>query len=103
MNVRYRSQRSADLDLESDLNTIIEYYKKLVSAPTSRVAIEASHGLFYMEKQLEDFIIHNWANTELGKKFDLIIEDGELLSQQFKTGIGSIDILAKDKKVVPMS
>lgn len=51
-----------------------------------------------MEKQLEDFIIHNWATTELGKKFDLIIEDGELLSQQFKTDIGPIDILAKDKK-----
>ncbi len=51
-----------------------------------------------MEKQLEDFIIHNWKNTELGKKYDLIVEEGELLSQQYKTGIGPIDILATDKK-----
>jgi restriction system protein len=51
-----------------------------------------------MEKQLEDFIIHNWEKTELGKKYDLIIEDGEPVSQQYKTDIGSIDILATDKK-----
>ena len=85
-------------DLESDLRTITEYYKKVVSMPSSSVAIEASQGLFYMEKQLEDFIIHNWGSTELGKKYDLIIEEGELLSQQFRTDIGPIDILAKDKK-----
>jgi len=53
---------------------------------------------FYMEKQLEDFIVHNWGKTELGKKYDLIIEDGELISQQYKTDIGSIDILARDKE-----
>ena len=57
-----------------------------------------SQGRFYMEKQLEDFIIQNWDKTELGKKYDLIIEDGELISQQYKTDIGSIDILAKDKE-----
>jgi len=51
-----------------------------------------------MEKQLEDFIVQNWDKTELGKKFDLIIEDGELVSQQYRTDIGSIDILARDKK-----
>jgi restriction system protein len=50
-----------------------------------------------MEKQLEDFIISNWDKTELGKKYDLIIEDGELISQQYKTEIGPIDILAIDK------
>ena len=50
-----------------------------------------------MEKQLEDFLIHNWTSSELGKKYDLIIEEGELLSQQYKTDIGSIDILAKEK------
>ena len=55
-------------------------------------------GLFYMEKQLEDFIIENWEKTEFGKKYDLIEEEGELISQQFKTDIGFIDILAKDKK-----
>ena len=52
---------------------------------------------FNVEQQLEDFIIENWANTEFGKKYDLIYEEGELKSQQYKTDIGRIDILAKDK------
>jgi hypothetical protein len=54
--------------------------------------------LFYMESQLEDFLIENWDKTELGKRYDLIEEDGELVSQQYRTAIGTIDILAKDKK-----
>tara|TARA_Y100000816_G_scaffold291900_1_gene284880 strand:- start:1041 stop:1970 length:930 start_codon:yes stop_codon:yes gene_type:complete len=83
--------------ISSDLEEIVENYKKLLSiksnsTPTSR------HGVFYMEKQLEDFIIHNWNDTELGKKYKLIIKDGELLSQQYKTDIGFIDILVKDKE-----
>ena len=50
-----------------------------------------------MEKQLEDFLIHNWEKTELGRKYELIIEEGEIFSQQYRTDIGTIDILAKDK------
>jgi restriction system protein len=34
----------------------------------------------------------------LGKRFDLIIEEGVLVSQQYPTDAGKIDILAKDKK-----
>ncbi|KKS81877.1 MAG: hypothetical protein UV58_C0015G0011 [Candidatus Wolfebacteria bacterium GW2011_GWC1_43_10] len=54
--------------------------------------------LFYMESQLEDFLVENWDKTEFGNKYDLIEEDGELVSQQFRTDIGIIDILAKDRK-----
>jgi len=90
--------KASTQDIESDLSTIIEYYKKIVSLPSSSVSTEVHKGLFYMEKQLEDFLIHNWENTELGKKYDLIIEEGELLSQQYRTDIGPIDILAKDKQ-----
>jgi hypothetical protein len=64
-------------------------------------AVEVPSGdpaLFYMESQLEDFLIENWDKTELGKKYDLIEEDGEEVSQQYRTGIGKIDILAEDKK-----
>jgi restriction system protein len=94
-------KEATSIDIESDLITITEYYKKILSIPTSpntSIANEIGQGLFYMEKQLEDFIIHNWPNTELGEKYDLIIEEGDLLSQQYKTDIGPIDILAKDKK-----
>ena len=84
-------------DIESDLGVILEYYKKAVSVETTSPTSTYSQGIFYMEKQLEDFIIYNWDKTELGKKYDLIIEDGELISQQFRTDIGPIDILARDK------
>jgi len=89
---------ATDKDLESDLITILNYYKKLVSIEIKKEDSTISQGLFYMEKQLEDFIIHNWDNTELGKRYNLIIEDGELLSQQYPTNIGYIDILVRDKK-----
>lgn len=90
---------ASDADLESDLSTITEYYKRIFDKNlTSSSNPETNQGLFYMEKQLEDFIIHNWDNTELGKKYDLIIKEGELLSQQYRTDIGPIDILVKDKQ-----
>lgn len=54
--------------------------------------------LFYMESQLEDFLIENWDKTELGKKYDLIEDNGELVSQQYPTEIGKIDILVQDKE-----
>lgn len=99
-NVKYTQNNSdtivTEKDLESDLETILGYYKKTVSI-TPEATSTWSQGVFYMEKQLEDFIIHNWENTELGKKYSLIIEEGVLTSQQYKTDIGSIDILAKDK------
>lgn len=85
-------------DLESDLEVIISYYKKTLSITTKNtVASEYTSGLFYMEKELENFILENWEKTEFGKKYDLIIEEGVLKSQQYKTEIGPIDILAKDK------
>jgi hypothetical protein len=89
---------ATEKDIESDLSTILNYYKNTVSIEVAETGSPLNQGRFYMEKQLEDFIIHNWEKTELGKKYDLIIEDGEPVSQQYKTDIGSIDILARDKK-----
>lgn len=101
-NIKYiyinENKESTEADLNSDLKVITDYYKKILSIESSKVGSDINQGLFYMEKQLEDFIIHNWDNTELGKKYDLIIEEGELLSQQYRTEIGPIDILVKDKK-----
>ncbi len=88
---------ASEKDIEADLSTILEYYKKVNSITPSSTVPEISQGLFYMEKQLEDFLILNWAKTQLGKQYDLIMESGELISQQYKTGIGQIDILAKNK------
>lgn len=53
---------------------------------------------FAMEKHLEDFLVRNWESTELGKKYDLIEENGELVSSQYPTEVGKIDLLVKDKE-----
>ncbi len=55
---------------------------------------------FALERHLEDFLVQNWAQTELGRKYDIFQEDGELVGQQYQSDTGPIDILAisKDKK-----
>jgi hypothetical protein len=84
--------------LDKDLVEITNYYKKTLEIEEKTEGSIVSSGLFYMEQQLEDFIIENWEKTELGSKYDLIYEEGTLKSQQYITDIGRIDILAKDKK-----
>lgn len=83
--------------VESDLQEILSLYRQNLDVSLGDVESPRSAGLFYMEKQLEDFIIENWESSELGRKFDLIVEDGVMVSQQYRTAIGPIDILARDK------
>ncbi len=52
---------------------------------------------FSLEKHLEEFLLDNWQRTSLGDWLDLHEEDGET-AQQFRTDVGPIDILARDKK-----
>ena len=54
---------------------------------------------FAMEKHLEDFLVKNWAQTELGRDYDIYTEDGEPVGQQYPTDTGPMDLLAikKDK------
>lgn len=58
--------------------------------------------VFALEKHLEDFLVLNWKQTELGKEYDIYEEDGELVGQQYPSDTGPIDILAisKDKKTL---
>lgn len=55
---------------------------------------------FALEKHLEDFLVENWPQTELGKDYEIYREDGEAVGQQYQTDTGPLDILAisKDKK-----
>ena len=55
---------------------------------------------FALEKHLEDFLVENWSQSELGKQYDIYEEEGELVGQQYPSDTGPIDILAisKDKK-----
>ena len=56
--------------------------------------------VFALEKHLEDFLVQNWAQTELGKEYELVEDDGEIVGQQYPSDTGPIDILAlsKDKR-----
>jgi len=52
---------------------------------------------FVLERHLEDFLVSNWPHTELGKKFDIVEEEGQIVGRQFQTDTGEIDILAQSK------
>lgn len=56
--------------------------------------------VFALEKHLEDFLVRNWRQTELGRDYDIYEADGEIIGQQYPTDTGPIDILAisKDRK-----
>lgn len=55
--------------------------------------------VFALEKHLEEFLIKNWEQTDLGVKYD-IFKDENGDGQQYQADTGFIDILAisKDKK-----
>jgi len=73
------------------------------NTPPSIVATDESiedPSTFALEKHLEDFLVQNWGQTELGRDYDIFKENGELIGQQYPSDTGPIDILAinKDKK-----
>jgi restriction system protein len=88
----------------SDVSRYRDEIEKLiggVSAPRLIATDETVEdpSAFAMEEHLEHFLIKNWAQTELGKEYDIYEEDGEK-AQQYQTDTGPLDILAisKDKK-----
>jgi restriction system protein len=88
-----------------DISSYAVELESLISGQTSISMASEDAALedvaaFAMEKHLEDFLVQNWAGTELGKDFDIYSEDGEKVGQQYLTDSGPLDILAvsKDKK-----
>ncbi len=73
----------------------IEGEKKEVVEEEQRLS--ASESDFAIEKHLEEFLVANWESTELGKLYDLIEEEDEVVSPQYPTDIGPIDLLVKEK------
>ena len=57
---------------------------------------------FAMEKYLQEFLVDNWARTELGKEYNIYEVDGEIVGKEYLVDTGRIDILAisKDKKTL---
>lgn len=89
----------------SDVTKYSQELENLISGdrPPTIIATDESiedPSVFALEMHLEDFLVQNWRNTELGKKYDIFEEDGELVGQQYPSDTGEIDILAisKNKK-----
>jgi len=89
----------------SDITNYAEELEQLIGGKKQPTIISTDEtvedpSVFALEKHLEDFLIANWKQTELGKNFDIYEEDGQQLGKQYPTDTGFMDILAisKDKK-----
>jgi restriction system protein len=88
-----------------DISAYRDEIEKLLAGVTAPKLISTDADVedpaaFALEKHLEDFLVKNWANTELNKEWSIYEEDGEQVGQQFETDTGPIDVLAisKDRK-----
>jgi restriction system protein len=88
----------------SDVSHYREEIEKLIGGVSAPKLISTDETIedpsaFAMEEHLEDFLVENWDQTELGKEYDIYEEDG-VKAQQYQTDTGPLDILAisKDKK-----
>lgn len=81
----------------NEIESLINSQQTIISCSNTNVENPME---FAMEKHLENFLIKNWANTSLGKKYNVFEENGELVGQQYPTDTGEIDVLAisKDQK-----
>lgn len=82
----------------SELEALLSGSRPQVIVATDETIEDPS--IFALEKHLEDFLVQNWKFTELGKRYNIYEEDGEMVGQQYPSDTGPIDILAisKDKK-----
>jgi restriction system protein len=88
----------------SNISRYSEEIEKLIGGVSAPKLISTDETVedpsaFALEEHLEDFLVKNWAQTDLGKEYDIYEEDGEK-AQQYQTDTGPLDILAisKDKK-----
>ncbi len=80
------------VEVEGNINENLQTETETEDTPTN-----APEAVFAMERYLEEFIITNWNNTVFGKNYELLYDEGDLQSQQYRTGVGPIDILAISK------
>ncbi len=104
MSVALRNS-SGSIGTVSNVTRYAEEIEKLISGQAPPVLFSSDDtvedpSVFALEKHLEDFLVTNWQNTELGLNYNIYEEDGELVGQQYPADTGPIDILAisKDKR-----
>jgi hypothetical protein len=67
-------------------------------SPTEPDIVDYEEQAFGLERHLHEFLVDNWSVTELGLKWNLLEEDGEITGSEYNTQeVGSIDLLAKHK------
>jgi len=86
----------------SNISKYAEELEKLLtgSVPPAIIATDETiedPSVFALEKHLEDFLVKNWKSTELGKHYNIYMEEGAPAGQQYPTDTGPIDILATSK------
>lgn len=86
----------------SDITGHGEEIEKLIGGQSTPALITTDETIedpstFALEKHLEDFLVQNWAQTELGKEYNIFEEEGESVGQQYPTDTGPIDVLAVKK------
>ncbi len=82
----------------NEIETFIAGHQLPVLISTDETIEDPS--VFALEKHLEEFLVKNWRQTEVGKQYDIYEVDEVLVGQQYPRDTGYIDILAisKDKK-----
>ena len=93
---------SGSIGTTSELTQYSEEIDKLIGGnkPPSLISTDTTvenPSEFALEKHLEDFLVKNWNNTDLGKNYKIYEEEGELVGQQYPSDTGPIDILAVSK------
>jgi restriction system protein len=72
--------------------------ESLISSPSNFTHQEAQDVdddvVFALESQLKEFLVANWANTDLGKKYDIFEDEGQRVGVEYPTDTGRMDILA---------
>lgn len=88
-----------------DISSYVSELEKLIGGQSAPALVATdptveNASAFAMESHLEDFLVANWAQTELGREYDIYTEDGEQVGQQYQTDSGPLDILAisRDRK-----
>jgi restriction system protein len=76
------------------LTQLADPFQPAVEAISSQIEDQLA---FQMERQLEDFLVHNWRSTALGQEYDIYEEEGQVKGQQYPTDTGPMDILAISK------
>lgn len=93
---------SGSIGTVCDISAYQEEIERLLGSQESPVLVATDESIenpvaFALEKHLEDFLVANWAQTELGQNYDIYEDDGERIGQQYSTDTGPIDILAISK------